>query len=195
MKTYLFTALICLGAFTACHEQDKEVVITETRRVTSLDKIPKLDATSTERFTNAKPSPYLSETPSGWNELPGTRFRLMNYRFGESGKGEVYLSVSRGSVLDNVNRWLGQFGKTPLEENELQKLKQTTLLSNLALIVEADGRFAGGMGKAPEEDFALYGIIGQDGDQIITVKMMGPKSEVEQFKASAHEWAQSLQHK
>ena len=61
--------------------------------------------------------------PDGWLALPASQFRLLNYRFGESGMGEVWVSISSGTVLDNANRWLKQFGAAPLDQAGLEKLR------------------------------------------------------------------------
>ena len=63
----------------------------------------------------------------GWLTLPASQFRILNYRFGESGTGEVWVSISQGSVLDNVNRWLEQFAANPVDQAALEKLPTVSL--------------------------------------------------------------------
>jgi hypothetical protein len=61
-----------------------------------------------------------------------------------------------------------------------------------AVIVEADGVYAGGMGKEPVEGYALSGLVAKIGNDIITIKMVGPKEEVEAEKAQLIEYAKTL---
>ncbi|HSP43278.1 MAG TPA: hypothetical protein VLO11_10440 [Luteolibacter sp.] len=177
MKRTLVIVLALLPALGACRRDD-EVEVTETRPLTTRDKSPKLQATSDERFRDAKPAPVRGETPDGWLKLPGTQFRLLNYRFGESGLGEVWVSISAGSVRENVNRWLAQFDAAPLDDEGFGKLRQVPIAGGSGVWVEAEGDYAPGMGAPSKPGQALAGVVASlDGD-IVTVKMVGPKAEV-----------------
>lgn len=166
--------------------------MTETRSATTRDQAPKLFATSDERFRDAKPSPVKGETPEGWLELPASQFRLLNYRFGESGMGEVWVSLSSGKVIDNINRWLGQFAATPIDAAGLQKLDEVGIAGKPGKWVEAQGEYASGMGAAPKPGFALAGVVASVDGQILTLKMVGPKAEVEAAKPTFKSFASSL---
>jgi hypothetical protein len=184
----LLASLLCLSS---CQEK-KEVTVTETRSLTTRDSAPKLFATSDERFRDAKPSPVKGETPEGWLPLPPSQFRLLNYRFGASGTGEVWVSISSGSVTDNINRWLNQFGAAPLDEAGVAKLRSVPVASTSGAWVEAAGDYAGGMGAEPKPGFALAGIVASYGGSILTVKMVGPKAEVEAARPVLENFAKSL---
>ncbi len=177
--------------FFSCEEK-KEITVTETRTATTRDLAPKLFATSDERFRDAKPSPVKAETPVGWLALPASQFRLLNYRFGESGMGEVWVSISQGSVLDNVNRWLKQFGTDPLDQAALEKIPTVTLAGAAGVFVTAEGEYASGMGSPPKPGFGLAGVVASVGGQILTVKMVGPKAEVEAAKPVLETYVKSL---
>lgn len=166
--------------------------MTETRKVTTRDKAPKLDAISDERFRDAKPSPVRGETPEGWLALPASQFRLLNYRFGESGMGEVWVSLASGSVQDNVNRWLRQFGGAPLDQLGYEKLRSVSVAGTSGVWVEAEGEYASGMGAAPKPGFALAGVIASLDGRILTVKMVGPKAEVEAARPVLETFARGL---
>ena len=183
--------LASLVFLVSCGKKE-EVVVTETREETSRDSSPKLFATSDERFRDAKPSPVKGETPMGWLELPASQFRLLNYRFGESGLGEVWVSISAGTVLDNVNRWLNQFGATALDAPGLEKLRPVTLAGSPGVWVEADGEYASGMGQEPKPGFGLAGVISSIDGRIVTVKMVGPKAEVDAAKPVLENFAKGL---
>jgi hypothetical protein len=173
-------------------EEKKEVTVTETRPPSTRDGSPKLFATSDERFRDAKPSPVKGETPAGWLALPATQMRLLNYRFGATGNGEVWVSISQGSVLDNVNRWLKQFGAAAADEVGLAKLPSVTLAGAPGVFVTAEGDYAGGMGAPPKPGSALAGVVAAVNGQILTVKMVGPKEEVAAAKPALDRFVQSL---
>jgi hypothetical protein len=177
----------------AC-ERENRIVVTETRELTTKDKSPKLFATSNERFRDTKPSPVKGETPEGWLALPPATFRLLNYRFGESGLGQVWVSLSSGSVLDNVNRWLGQFGAEKLDTAGLAKLRVVPIAGASGVWVEAEGEYAPGMmGGEPKPGYAMAGVIAEIEGQILTLKMVGPKAEVEAEKPVLEAFAKQLE--
>jgi len=166
--------------------------IVEIRAATRRDKTPKLFATSDERFRDAKPSPVKGATPDGWLALPATQMRLLNYRFGESGMGEVWVSISSGTVPDNVNRWLKQFGAPPLDPAALAKLRTVPIAGANGVWVEAAGEYASGMGAAPKPGYGLAGVVADVGGRILTVKMVGPKAEVEAARPVLEAYAGGL---
>ncbi|MDP3851637.1 MAG: hypothetical protein Q8Q59_14115 [Luteolibacter sp.] len=186
---YLLASML---VFSSCEEKS-EIVVTQTRMATTRDKSPKLFATSDERFRDARPSPVRGETPEGWLALPATQMRLLNYRFGGSGMGEVWVSLSAGSVLDNVNRWLGQFGAETIDQTALEKLRSVPIASGSGTWVEASGEYAGGMGAAPKPGFALAGVVASMKGGILTLKMVGPKAEVEAARPVLENFARTLQ--
>ncbi len=177
--------------FSSCQEK-KEITVTETRAASTRDIAPKLFASSDERFRDAKPSPVKGETPQGWLALPASQFRLLNYRFGESGMGEVWVSLASGSVLDNVNRWFKQFDADPVDAAGLAKLPAATIAGSAGVLITAEGDYAGGMGAPPKPGFALAGVVASVNGQILTVKMVGPKAEVEAARPVLESFAKSL---
>lgn len=180
-------ASICLLtgvlALTGC-KKEKEVTVTETRPLTTFDVPPKLFATADQRFRNAKPSPVTATTPEGWLEQPSSQFRMLNYRFGQSGGGEMYVTIAAGSVLDNVNRWLGQFGATQLDPAGLEKLRHVMIAGGQGVWVQAEGTYDGAMGAPSKTGYALEGVVAMVDGKILTVKMVGPKDEVAAAKAA-----------
>jgi hypothetical protein len=191
MKCRAACLLVSVLSLFSCEER-KEITVTETREPTTRDRSPKLFASSDERFRDAKPSPVKAETPQGWLALPASQFRLLNYRFGESGMGEVWVSISQGSVLDNVNRWLKQFGADALDQAALEKLPTVSLAGSAGVFVTAQGEYASGMGSPPKPGFGLAGVVASVGGQILTVKMVGPKAEVEAAKPVLEAYVKSL---
>jgi hypothetical protein len=176
-----------------CREEPPEVLVETTRELTTEDKAPRLFATSDERFRNARPSPVRGEVPEGWQPVPATQFRLLNYRFGPQGKGEVYVSMSSGGVLENVNRWLRQFGSEPVDAAGMEKMRKIPMLDGEGVWVEASGTFGGGMGRGEEAGYALAGVVVLRQGRIWTVKMIGPEAVVKQQKEALEAFTRSLQ--
>ena len=123
---------------------------------------------------------------------PASQFRLLNYGFGESGLGEVWVSIASGSVLDNVNRWLKQFGAAPVDQAGLAKLRAVPIAGTTGIWVEAEGEYASGMGAGPKPGFALAGVVASLDGRIVTVKMVGPKAEVEAARPVLENFAKGL---
>ncbi|MES2996807.1 MAG: hypothetical protein V4733_08360 [Verrucomicrobiota bacterium] len=183
---------VCAGVFLAACKRNEEVTVTETRGPTTRDTPPKLNATSDERFRDAKPSPVRGETPAGWQPLPPSQFRLLNYRFGGTGSGEVWVSLSAGSIKDNVNRWLAQFGAAALDDAGVAALRKVEIADFQGVWVEAKGTYSGGMGAPPQEGQALAGVIAKLDGKILTVKMVGPETDVAEGKATLETYAKNL---
>lgn len=191
MKTPAIAVIGGLVLLGGCKER-KEMTVTETREPTTRDGKPKLFASSDERFRDLKPSPVTAPTPAGWIAQPPSEFRLLNYKFGASGTGEVWVSLASGSVLANVNRWLDQFKMAPLDAAGLAKLPSAGVAGTTGTWVTATGDYAGGMGAPPRTGYALAGIVADFGGRILTVKMIGPKAEVDAAKPELESFAKSI---
>ena len=155
--------LLILGALlvpflVSCRDAD-EVLVTEQRQLTMADE--EIDS-------------LIAVMPPEWRRLPATQFRILNYRFGED--GEVFVGRSRGGVLPNVNRWLGQYGKPPL--NSVDELPKIQILGREGVLVSASGDFKGGMGRPARQNAGLAGVIVGTGEQLLTVKMTGDAEAV-----------------
>ncbi len=168
------------------------MLVEETRDKTTKDIDPKMFATSDERFRDIKPSPVQGEAPQNWLVLPSSQFRLLNYRFGESGTGEVYVSISSGGVMDNANRWLKQFGRDAMNAENFAGMEKIPVAGVEGVWVEADGEYGAGMGADAKPGYGLAGVIAEVGGQILTVKMVGPKNEVEAEKQALRAYIGTL---
>ncbi len=167
--------------------------VEETRPLTTKDRDSKLFATSDERFRNAQPSPVKGSPPENWLVLPAAQFRELNYRFGASGTGEVYVSIASGSVADNLNRWRGQFGMAPFTPEEFNVAEKTPIAGTEGVWVEASGEYGSGMGAPPKPGYGLAGVITQVDGRILTLKMVGPQAEVEAEKPTLKAFAASME--
>lgn len=182
---------LCLLLLASGCREPAEVSVAETRPLTMRERELVADASSRERFeepTSIVPGVH----PDGWERLPGTQFRILNYRFGRDGTGEVAVGVSQGGLLGNVNRWLKQFGEAPLDEAGLRAVDQLVLLDAPARWITAEGEFAGGMGQQARSNWGLAGAISDRGGQIVTVKMIGPADEVRAQHQALREFVAGL---
>ncbi len=177
MKTRGLSACLGLALLLPGCRKPEEASVEETRELTSRDALPKLHATSSDRFEEPGSSPILAGTvPEGWLAQPTNSFRLLSYRFGSG--GDVAVGISSGDLAGNVNRWLGQFGADPLDAAGLAALAKVAVTGVAGVWVEAAGDYSPGMGQEPRPDQALAGVVADAGGRIITVKMTGPADEV-----------------
>lgn len=192
MIVRLSAGLLAIVLLSSCGE-DEVVEIDETRRISLRDTKLKLNASSDQRFRNTISSPVLATAPHGWLPLPATEFRLLNYRFGDQGSGEVWVSVASGGLLQNVNRWLGQFDAPPLTQAEMVDLARVPVGQiGEGVWVEAEGLYRPGMGRPSKSDQGLAGIILENGERLLTIKMVGPVAEVQAQKDALKAFATSI---
>ncbi|MFN9663216.1 MAG: hypothetical protein ACK57I_06740, partial [Akkermansiaceae bacterium] len=130
--------------------------------------------------------------PENWLALPANQFRLLNYRFGDSGLGEVYVSISSGGILENANRWFKQFGREAMTPDSFAAKQKIPVVGIEGVWIEAEGDYGAGMGADSKPGYGLAGVIAETGGQIITVKMVGPKSEVDVQKPALRDFIGSL---
>lgn len=115
-----------------------------------------------------------------WEELPPTAFRKGNYRYDAGEAGTVEITVSSfpgatGGLLANVNRWLGQAGLEPIDEEQLAEIAQRRPLSSniSAIVVDLNA-------DAEDPDATrIYAAVAEFGGQSWFFKMTGPVAAVE----------------
>ena len=209
-------ALACALVFTACGQPRDRVEITDTIQRSEHQAVPRVTATSEERFAFALPqtaprmpgvsaqqagggaSPFAYETPEGWTEVAPTQFRNPNFVAGASGEIECYVSVlagGGGGLLVNVNRWRGQMGQEPFSDEEFGELSQAFILEHEAVIVDFEGTFTGMGQAAPKEGYRLTGALVETSDRSVFIKMTGPSEAVEAQKDHFARFVQSLRFK
>lgn len=191
MKIRHFSAGLAVALLLPGCDKPAEVTVDESRVVTMRDDGLKLDATANDRFQEPGTGPFIAGTvPGNWLAQPPNSFRLLSYRFGTG--GDVAVGISSGGLLENVNRWLGQFGQDPLTEADLAKLEKGEAAGAKGVWVEAEGDYSPGMGQPARPAQALYGLVAEEGGQIVTLKMTGPADEVAAQKSALKVFAQTL---
>ncbi|MFV1994492.1 MAG: hypothetical protein ACC661_03565 [Verrucomicrobiales bacterium] len=187
------TALLTLAA--ACEKRGVPREITERRSLSDEDRSVPLETTSSERFgfksaaAEAAPeNPFRWEKPESWTAAEATSMRVANFRFGEDGAGECYLSAmpgAAGGAVANINRWRSQMGLEPASEEEIEALPKKALLGQPAPFASLEGSFKG-MGVAEARaNYRMLGVILSFPQFTLFVKMVGPgelvRAEEENF--------------
>lgn len=205
MTRLKFISLIGIcSLFFSCGEE-AELVSEETREITTLDQRPVLlEPTSKDRFAppgvggaNQLEEPITSGftfiTPTGWEEKEATMFRSVNMSLPEG--GEAYLSEVGGNLLDNVNRWYGQFGLEKVTLEVLTAGEQITLAGEKAYLVTASGNYNAGMGRAAKNNVTLLGAIAESKGGLLTVKLIAPYQVAEKELPAFKKFCASLNRK
>jgi len=134
------------------------------------------------------------DLPPGWTVQPRTEMRLINLRPADDPRAACAVTViggEGGGLVNNVNRWRGQFGQGPATEEEIFDLPLIKLLAGNATLVELEGDFAGMAGEGGQ-DWAMLGAIAQTPSAVIFVKMTAPKAVMDQERDSFFAFVASL---
>ena len=132
--------------------------------------------------------------PAGWQEVPAAQFLLAEYSIaGANGaKAEVnvaQLSGDGGGLLANVNRWRGQIGLDPVDENGLAKLTTSLdVTGGQATLVDMTGN------DMPGQPTRLVAAIVPMGDQTWFYKLMGDEKVVESQKDAFTKFVQTARY-
>ncbi len=98
-----------------------------------------------------------------------------------------------GGNQANVDRWLGQFVEPREQINP--KVENVTVGKTKVTYVQAEGTYKSGMPGGPTSAMPDYGLlgamIGNEGDNIIFVKMTGPKALVKSSVADFKKMVES----
>lgn len=202
MSTRSFHNVVATAALVAllggCSHSDGPRKITQTQTAAIAPGDYKVGATSQDRFggsmgaaksaASEKPAgaELAYDVPPGWKELPPVQFREVNLKPAGHADAECYVTALPGMSLgisDNVNRWRKQFGQPALDATAIAALPTQKLFTIDATLVELEGTFGGmappgGQAAPGKPDFALVGLLVSLGDQMVTVKLTGPKDLV-----------------
>ena len=91
-----------------------------------------------------------------------------------------WVSTSGGSVVANINRWLGQMSASPMTAAEVEALPKIDVLGRPSPMIDVEGTYSGGMGDSgPKENYRMVGVVAQLPATGLFVKMVGPTAAVE----------------
>jgi len=126
-------------------------------------------------------------TPEGWTEVPPSSMRYASFSASDGDGGKIDISVvtfagDGGSDAENVNRWRGQIGLPPVDENILS--------SQIAPLKTADTTFAT-TDIAGAKARTLAAWTRRDG-RVWFFKATGPNTAVEKEKPNFVKFIESV---
>jgi len=135
--------------------------------------------------SDSSPAPEASlewKAPPRWQSMPNaSAMRLATYRIpraaGDSEDGDLSIMQAGGTVDANVDRWIGQFDAA----SQKTAKRTTRKVGGLDVtIIEVQGSYSGGMGKAPAagSSTALLGAIVATPGMPHFFKLTGPAKTV-----------------
>jgi hypothetical protein len=133
--------------------------------------------------------------PAHWKKQPTSSMRQASYLIeGEGGNSVdvslIILSGAAGGNLDNVNRWRGQLGQTPVDEATLKQSAQAiTTPVGPAIAVEIVGLADGSDAK---KDGRMVGVIATKEGDAWFYKFRGNAELAAAEKANFMTWVQSV---
>jgi hypothetical protein len=127
------------------------------------------------------------EMPEGWTEVPPSSMRYASFSAPAEEGGKIDISIvtfpgDGGSDADNVNRWRGQIGLAPVDEN--------TLNSQIAPLKTADTTFST-TDIAGDKTRTIAAWARHDG-RVWFFKATGPNAAVEKEKPNFVRFIESL---
>jgi hypothetical protein len=136
------------------------------------------------------PSPWTA--PTDWKSLPPSQFLVAKYAInGTGGKAEVNVSMlsgEGGGVQMNVNRWRGQLGLSPVDEDGLAGLTGSLdTPGGKAVTVDLKGTNK----QTGQPHQRLIGVILPQGGQTWFYKLMGDEAIVAEQKDAFTKFVQS----
>ena len=198
MKSWCVVFMLGVG-LAACSGPHQRKAITRTRTLPAGSALPRLDATSAERFglDSLKPEPQALiewDVPEGWRETPPKPMRLVNFQVGQAGDAEVYVTLLKGDgggVESNINRWRVQMGQVPLGADAVAKLPTLVVLQQPAPMVEVAGTYTEMAGEA-HTGYVLAGVVCLLEERAVFIKLIGPEDSVRPELARFRAFCESL---
>jgi len=144
---------------------------TENSGSVSSEPIP--SAASTEQKPKWK-------VPPGWQEAPPSQFLVAKFLISGENKSQaaVNVSITGGSLADNINRWRGQLSLEPLSSAEIEKQLQTLEVpGGKAMLIDMHGTDSRTQRKA-----RLVGAVVPQSSGTWFYKLMGDEPLVEREK-------------
>lgn len=190
-------------ALASCGEAPQRISIETSRDVATADSMPKLNASSSERFglgsspstsagAQVPASGLVWKTPPGWVELTTSAMRSANFQVAGNPRSECYLTLlagEAGGLAANINRWRTQMSLPVASADEIAALPHGQLLGHDAVEVDFTGSFTGMNGDQGAQGYRLVGLLAVEPSGSAFLKMVGPEnvvgSQVDAFRALA----------
>jgi hypothetical protein len=118
------------------------------------------------------------EVPTGWVLGEAKSQRVATFKPTNKETPECYISVLRGDLLENLNRWRTQMGLQPVQDISKQELEKFSTSVGAGIYVVLEGNFKGGMSGQQIDNAMMLGAIIPGSSKNIFIKMVGKKEEV-----------------
>ena len=133
--------------------------------------------------------------PANWEPQPPSQMRQASFLVkGDKGAtvdiSLVTLGTSASNVLDNVNRWLGQLGQSPIDSNKLMQMSEhLTTVSGDVTIVDLMGLPGG---ADPAKDGRIVAAMAAANNGTMFFKMRGNAELTEAQKPDFVKWVAAV---
>jgi len=204
VRKHVAWAVVVL-AVAGCQESHRPTV-REVRSESEAKAAPTADPSPTVPEEKSAPAPSSPEVdlgqarltaPASWaRKSPRVAFILAEFALpraeGDSADGRLTVSVARGSLKDNIERWRGQFGGKPEKESqETIKVEgiDVTLVDFSGTYQDQMGPFAPGVDRS---NYRMLGAIFELGGELHFLKAYGPAKTMEARAPEFRAFVQSL---
>ncbi|MCC6428440.1 MAG: hypothetical protein IT435_16680 [Phycisphaerales bacterium] len=184
MTTRLFMTIVLASAICSCEKQPAASPVVPAPAAPASAAIPSPAAPAEKAATEASELTVAGlafHVPAGWKQVPpANQMRLAEILVpdasGDAAKAcMITFSSAGGSVEANIARWAGQF-KNADGESPPAPITQRTIAGFKVHTCEIAGAYQGMTDPAPLPDWMLRGAIIENGEQMLFIKMTGPKA-------------------
>ena len=139
---------------------------------------------STNEGSGRKAPELTFKEPEGWAKAPPKIFSLATFTVGTGDKqAEITVSAAGGDLLANVNRWRGQIGLAPVDQDQLAKqLAKIETLGTSGDYVQLVG-----------ESKTIFGVVATAGGTQYFIKLTGDPATAQAQRANFESFVKSLQ--
>lgn len=125
----------------------------------------------------------VARVPSSWMRVPEKPPRAMDLRIDADVECSItVLAGAAGGARANIDRWRGQIGLPPLDDEQFTGLEVVPVLGGKARLVEATSGDAG-----------VLGIVSEHSERSVFVKLTGPVGQLARHRAAFLELCSSLE--
>lgn len=129
--------------------------------------------------------------PAGWEEIPLSDMQkgIVTAKFSMPNAGpDVTLTLSRsgGGLEANMDRWRGQ-----VSSSRPEIVDSISVAGVDSTLIDLEGRFSGGFGQGPKDNWRMLGVIVPLPDQGYFLKLTGPVEEVSAVEEEFRSFARS----
>lgn len=139
------------------------------------------------------------DLPAGWQEAPGSMYRLVTFTVPERPSAECWITVLQGEaggIQENLDRWRREMGRDGLTKGDIDALDRLMVLGDEAPLIEIvaapTGQDESGSGAAEGEQGMMYGVIGSAPGHRVFIKMVGREADLRQERERLEELCRSL---